>query len=450
MKNIVNVFLSQLFQNPFLLLLSSFVFLITVGTLLLILPYSSANNISISFIDSLFTSTSAVCVTGLVVMDTYTSFSIFGQIVIISLIQMGGLGIIIIMTFGSLIIGQRIGIRHEYIVSEMLGSKKIKFAYEIIKFIVITTFLFELTGAIALFYSFYSYENSIIIAIWKSIFHSISAFCNAGFALQSSSLIRYNNSPSILIVIMALIVSGGIGFPVLIYIKKILKKEISFSNVPVFVKISMLVTLSLILIGFFGLLLSEYQYSLKHLSFIDKLSNALFLSITPRTAGFNSTNMTDLSSSSIILIMFLMFIGGGSGSTAGGIKVTTFGVLIGVFISFIKGRKGVVLFNREISSLIVNRSVILLSFSIFLIIISTYILLINQNLNLTESLFEVVSAYGTVGLSLGTTAKLNSFGKFIIILLMYCGRVGLLSIFLLFIKEKKSNIRYTVENISVG
>lgn len=439
-----------LFENPYKLLISSFALIVLIGSLLLSMPFSSSSDHSILFIDALFTATSAVCVTGLVVLDTYRDFSMIGQGIILVLIQIGGLGIITIMTFISILLGQTIGISKEYVVGEIIGSKRPKLLYDLIKFVVITTLLIETIGSIILTMAFYLKEGNGLQSLWKGVFHTISAFCNAGFALQSDSLIKYNQTYLIPITISVLIIIGGLGFPVIAHLYDVLIKKTEFHRTPLLVSVSIRLTVTLLFLGYLLFLMGEYNASFANLSPFHKHLNAFYLSVTARTAGFNFIDMSQLSGGSILCLWILMFIGAGSCSTAGGIKVTTLGVLIATLISFIKGRSDTILFEKRIPSLFIKRAIILFMTSIALIFFVAIILQFSQNLSLSESMFETLSAFGTVGLSIGATGKLNEFGKFLIAILMFIGRVNILTFISLFVATKTSSIQYSEESFMIG
>lgn len=445
-KLVVNL----LFENPYKLLIISFSAIVIVGAFLLSMPFSAVSGASISFIDGLFTATSAVCVTGLTVLDTYRDFSLIGQVIILVLIQAGGLGIVTIMTFVSMALGQSIGVTREFVVGEIVGSKRPKMVYDLIRFIMLITFAVELLGAGLLSLGFYLEEGNGLQSLWKGIFHAISAFCNAGFALQGDSLIMYNRSFLIPGTVALLVVIGGLGFPVISYLYHSLVTKAESRTMPIMVKLSIFMTGCLIGGGYLFFLLSEYSHGLRELPAVFKHSNALFLSITARTAGFNAIDMTRLTEGSILILLILMFIGAGSCSTAGGIKITTLGVLFAAIDSFIKGRAKTILFQKRLPSLLVNRAIVLFFTSLILVFFITVVLLTSQKLALPETLFEVISAFGTVGLSLGATLKLDDFGKFLIVIVMFIGRVNILTFISLFITTKTSAIRYPEESMMIG
>ncbi len=439
-----------LFENPYKLLISSFALIVILGSVLLSMPFSSSSEQGISFIDSLFTSTSAVCVTGLVVLDTYKDFSTIGQGIILVLIQIGGLGIVTIMTFVSILLGQTIGISREYIVGDIVGSKRPRLVYDLIKLIVFITLFVEMVGAIILTLAFHFQEGNWLLSLWKGVFHAVSAFCNAGFALQSNSLVNYNQTYLIPITICFLIIIGGLGFPVISHILEVLTKKTESKKTPILVKVSLIVTGGLLFLGYFFFIIGEFNSSFAGLTLFQKHLNAFFLSVTARTAGFNTVDMNLLSGSSILFLWILMFIGAGSCSTAGGIKVTTVGVLLAIIVSFIKGRSKTILFEKKLPSLLIIRASVLFMTSIAVIFVIAVFLQTSQDLSLTETVFETISAFGTVGLSIGATGKLDDFGKFLIVILMFIGRVNILTFISLFVATRVSLVQYPEESIMIG
>ncbi|MBU3914649.1 Trk family potassium uptake protein, partial [bacterium] len=400
--------------------------------------------------NSLFTATSAVCVTGLVVLDTYRDFSTIGQGIILVLIQIGGLGIVTIMTFVSILLGQTIGIGREYVIGEIVGSKRPRLVYDLVKLIILITVFVETAGALILTVGFYLKDGNWLLSLWKGVFHAVSAFCNAGFALQSDSLISYNQTYLIPITICFLIISGGLGFPVISYLLDVLNNKRETKKTPILVKVSILVTGGLLFLGYFVFIIGEFNSGLAGLPLFQKHLNAFFLSVTARTAGFNTIDMNLLSGSSILFLWILMFIGAGSCSTGGGIKVTTVGVLFAMIVSFIRGRSKTILFEKRLPSLLAIRAIVLFMTSVALIFFIAIVLQISQNLSLTETIFETISAFGTVGLSIGATGKLDDFGKFLIVVLMFIGRVNILTFISLLVATRVSSVKYPEDSMMIG
>ena len=430
-----------------------FLAIILIGAVLLSLPISSRSGEFTPFINALFTATSATCVTGLVVYDTYNYFSVFGQSVILILIQIGGLGFMIIATLFMLVLRRRIGIRERGLLQESVNTISIGGIVRLAKHILIGTLVFEGIGAIVLSIKF-SKEMGAVPGIFNGIFHSISAFCNAGFDLMGrygefSSLTRYNGDIVVNTIIMALIVIGGIGF---IVWEDIYKAKLNFTKYKLHSKIVLITTFFLIISTTIIFYLLERRNLLINSGVKESILSSLFLAITPRTAGFNTVDTASLSQGSKLLTMMLMVIGGSPGSTAGGIKTTTFVIVILTVISSVIRSNDLSIFNRRLEDSILKRafsiiSIYILGSTLAMLIIS----LIQPELMLGDISFEVLSAIGTVGLSTGITSQLESLSKFIIIVLMYCGRVGSLSV-LLAVTENKNNvlIRNPVEKIIIG
>lgn len=430
-----------------------FLAIILIGAVLLSLPISSRSGEFTPFINALFTATSATCVTGLVVYDTYNYFTVFGQSVILILIQIGGLGFMIIATLFMLVLRRRIGIRERGLLKESVNTISIGGIVRLAKHILIGTLLFEGIGAIVLSIKF-SKEMGVVPGIFNGIFHSISAFCNAGFDLMGrygefTSLTRYNGDIVVNTIIMALIVIGGIGFVVW---EDIYKNKLNFTKYKLHSKIVLITTFFLISSAAIIFYLLERKNLLINSGVKESIFSSLFLAVTPRTAGFNTVDIASLSQGSKLLTMILMVIGGSPGSTAGGIKTTTFIIVILTAISSVMRSNDLSIFNRRLEDSILKRafsivSIYILGSTLAMLIIS----LVQPELMLGDISFEVLSAIGTVGLSTGITSQLENLSKFIIIVLMYCGRVGSLSV-LLAVTENKNNVltRNPVEKIIIG
>jgi trk system potassium uptake protein TrkH len=442
--------INLLFDDPFKLLVVSFAVIILLGTMILSMPAASTSGESISLIDSLFTATSATCVTGLIVLDTPQDFTLFGQVVILVLIQVGGVGIVTIMTFVGVLLGQSVGISGEYAVSEIVGSQRPRVVYDIVKFIMLFTFIVETIGAFILALTFQAQSPAGSSNVWLGIFHSISAFCNAGFSLFSDSLVSFNDTLVVPLTIALLVIIGGLGFSVLGFLRGLFRTGALPRRLPVITKVTLQFTLILLVTGYLFFLVAEPDHSLASLSGGARHVNAFFLSVTARTAGFNALPMELLSNASQVLLWVLMFIGAGSGSTAGGIKITTLAVLVAVILSHIKGRPQAALFGRELPADTIWRATMLFVLAVVLICGATVILQVNQELPLEKTVFEVISAFGTVGLSLGITPQLESFSKFIIVVLMFVGRVGPLTMLAVLARGSHRHGRYPEETIMIG
>ena len=432
-----------------------FCVIILIGSILLNLPISSRDGHSIGLLNSIFTATSAVCVTGLVVVDTYAHWTVFGQIVILSLIQIGGLGLMTLATLFSLALGRKISFKERLLIAESLNQFSPQGMVKLIKDILIGTAIFEGLGAIILSIRFAG-QFGIRNGIYKGIFHSISAFCNAGFDLmgekgQFSSLTSYVEDPLVNITVVSLIIIGGLGFAVW---EDVFRTR-NFSGLRLHTKLVLVMTGILLLSGFVFFLVLEYSNTktLQPLSFRGKILASMFQSVTPRTAGFNTLPTGDLTNASKLMTMVFMFIGGSPGSTAGGIKTSTAGVLIFSVISVLKGYKDVNMFKKRLEVEVIFRAMAIVILSLIVIISTTVVLSIFENATLTEYFFESISAFGTVGLSLGITPALGIAGKIALVITMFLGRVGVLTMGMaITMRMQKSEVKlkYPEAKILVG
>lgn len=440
--------LSKFELNPPRVLALGFASLILLGGILLNLPIATQNGQSIGLINAIFTSASAVCVTGLVVVNTGLYWSLFGQIVIIILIQMGGLGFMTMATIVALILGKKITLKERLIIKEQLNQETMSGLVKLTKYVILSTFLIEGIGALLLsirFIPLYGWVKGI----WFSVFHAISAFCNAGFDITGDSLVPFVGDYIINLTIAGLIILGGLGFSVYIDISK----NKNLKKLHLHSKLVLSITGILLLIGMALFFLIEFgnPIALKGLSLSEKLLASFFQSTVTRTAGFNSVNISVIRDTSAFLFIILMFIGGSPGSTAGGIKTTTIGVLALTTIALIKGDRDVVAFKRRISDDVINKSLSIVMIGLLLIIVVSFILTITESGIFLDLLFETTSAFATVGLSRGVTPNLTNIGKTIIMLTMYAGRVGPLTMAFAFGQKKKhKKYRYSEGNIIVG
>jgi trk system potassium uptake protein TrkH len=419
-------------RNPTRLLAVSFITIIIVGSVLLMLPVSSANQQRTGVVDALFTATSATCVTGLIVKDTPDYWSTFGKIVILLLIQIGGLGIMTFSISIALVFGAKLGLREKKAMGEILEFPSVGEVGKIIKFILQFTFIVEAIGFFLLFLRWWPYFGDAKKALYCSCFHSISAFCNAGFSLFSASLKDFVADPVINIIIMLLIVVGGIGFVVIFDLFRkgnfIREWRLRSPRLTVHTKIVLLMSFILIFAGFILFFIFEFDNVLIHEGIGGKLWASLFQSITPRTAGFNTVDISALKDVTLFIMIFLMFIGASPGSTGGGIKTTTFAVLVLAVVNMIRGRENLEIFNRSLPKKIVYKAVTIVVVSAFIVSTATALLLITQKESLIKLLFEATSAFGTVGLSTGVTFGLTGVGKIIVTVLIYIGRIGPLTL----------------------
>lgn len=423
------------------------------------LPQASAGK-PLNFIDALFTATSATCVTGLIVVDTGTAFSTFGQIIILILIQIGGLGIMTLSTFFIFIVAGQFSILNRDVIQETLTQKPIKNLTSLLKTTFLLTILLETIGAILLTLRF---VNSFPLkkAAYLGIFHSVSAFCNAGFSLFYNSFEDYKADYAINVILIILIIMGGIGYIVLQDLRQGLRKkkkrwvfQISFHS-----KIVLVTTLFLIIFGSINILLLENNNVLRDNPLSIKMLTSVFQSVTTRTAGFNTINIADLTNVSLFFMIILMFIGASPGSCGGGIKTTTFAALIAFLISRFRNQREVNIRYRRVPEEIVSKVISITFFSIIVIIVATLTLTISEIGQVPhlqsrgmflEILFEVVSAFGTVGLSTGLTSSLTVFGKLLISLVMFIGRLGPLTIALAIGAKEPVKYSYAKENFLVG
>ncbi|MCI6738841.1 MAG: TrkH family potassium uptake protein [Intestinibacter sp.] len=435
-----------------------FLLIILFGALVLSLPVCSADGSSTNFIDSLFTATSAVCVTGLVVFDTSVHWSLLGKVVIISLIQIGGLGFMTIATMISLIRGKKINLKERLIIQESLNQFDLSGIVNLTRQIIFMVFTIEAVGGILLSINFIP-KLGPVKGLMYGMFHSISAFCNAGFDLmgsisgQFSSLTSLYDNIFAMIVISLLIILGGIGYPVILDFLK--NKRISKLNAHS--KLVIASTAILLLIGFVFVFAVEYNNpdTLGNMNMKGKLLSSAFQSTTLRTAGFNSIDLSLTKESTIFLMIIFMFIGASPASTGGGIKTTTIAVLFLTVKDFLFGKDQIQIFERSISTETIRKSMVIFFMAISIVIVGTLALsLTNPQFSILECAFEVTSAYATVGLSIGGSPNLNIIGKFIIMILMFLGRVGSLTIFTAIlsinIAKKDRNIKRPNGKIIVG
>lgn len=447
--------IEQLKLQPAQVLVLGFAILIMLGATLLNLPIASLNGKSIGFIDALFTSASAVCVTGLSVVNTAAHWTLFGKIVILVLIQIGGLGFMTMATLVALLLGKKITLKERLIMQEELNQFTMQGLVKLTKYVLLSTFLIEFIGAIFLSFTFVPYYGDTVKGIWFSVFHSISAFCNAGFDLTGNSMMEFVGDPIVNIVMGVLVIIGGLGYSVYINITNRVLHKRDRKQFSLHAKMVLVITGALLLLGFVTIFIFEYNNpnTLGNLSFVDKVFAASFQSMAPRTAGFNSVDMASITNASTFIIIVLMFIGGSPGSTAGGIKTTTVGALIYAMISVIQGKTDVEAFKKRLPNVIVYRSLTVVGIAMGIVSIVTIVLSITENASFIDIFFESVSAFATVGLTRGITPNLTIVGRLIITLTMFIGRLGPLTMAFAFAqrqKENKGQFRYPEERIIVG
>ena len=435
-------------MTSFQLIIMGFAGVILLGTVLLMLPFSSAEKVITPFHEALFTATSAVCVTGLVVKDTGSYWSLAGQTIILALIQIGGLGVVTVAASVSLLSGKKISLMQRSTMQDAISAPKVGGIVRLTRFILRGTFLIEAAGTVLLLPVFMGDYGKK--GIWMSVFHSISAFCNAGFDILGTdssmfpSLTRYSGNILINLVIMLLIITGGIGF---LTWDDIYTNKLNFKRYRMQSKIILMTTACLILFPtvFF------YICDLTKLPMEKRLLAAAFQSVTTRTAGFNTINISEMSEASKAVVILLMLIGGSPGSTAGGMKTTTFSVLILNAIATFRSQENAGAFGRRLEYHVIKNAatIAMLYFALFFgggIAISVY-----EGLPLLDCLYEAASAVGTVGLTLGITPELHVFSQVVLIILMYLGRVGGLTlIYAVFSGRNKGNAKLPLEKITVG
>lgn len=426
-------------------LLIVFVLLILLGTLILKLPIATTEGIT--WLESLFTATSAMTVTGLVVVDTGQAFTLFGEIVILALIQVSGLGI---MTFAVLIflaLGRKIGVKERLLIQEATNQNSLDGITGLMKHIFIFSLIMETISTVILTLK-WGPTLGWVKGLYSAFFYSVSAFNNAGFSIWSDSLSSYVTDPIVNIVIPFLFIVGGLGFTVIfdLYNKKKLK-HLSLQT-----KLMLVGTLIINIIAFILILTLEFNNpkTISHLSSLGKIQAAFFQSVTPRTAGFNTINIGDLNEPTQFFMLFLMFVGAGSTSTGGGIKLTTFLALILSTLSFLKSKEEIVIFKRAISDKTIRRSLAISLLSLLVIFLSTFVLTLTEESSFMEIIFEITSAFGTVGLSMGLTENLSVVGQFVIIFIMILGKLGPLTLAFSFANPHKAHIKHPKEDIMTG
>ena len=430
-----------------------FILMILIGAILLDTPMASRSGQSIGFLSALFTATSASCVTGLVVADTATQWTLFGQIVVLILIQIGGLGFISIGVFFSIILRRKIGLRERGLMMESTNALQLGGIVKFARRIVAGTAIVEGVGALLLMIRFIP-EFGILKGIWYGIFHSVSAFCNGRFDLMGakygkySSLVAYYDDPLVNIVIMSLIVIGGIGFVVW---GDLLKNRWHFKKYLLHTKIVLLMSTILIFGGALLFYWAERNGVLKGMSVSGQILSSLFASVTARTAGFNTVDTAAMSGASKLLTTALMFIGGSPGSTAGGIKTTTLFVLLMGVKKNVTGAYGIQAFGKRLEDDALATASIIATLNMGITIITIFIVMGMQPFAMQDVVFEAFSASGTVGITAGITRDLNTVSRILMIMLMYLGRVGSLSFALAFMESKKKpKVMLPKESISIG
>jgi trk system potassium uptake protein TrkH len=415
------------------------------------LPVAASGGTEAGFVDALFTATSAVCVTGLVVHNTAAYWSVFGQVVILLLIQAGGLGIMTFATAHALVTGRRVTLKERVMIQEQMGYWSLSGLVALMKKVILFTLIFEAVGALVLGVAFSrSMDLGFGQAVFYGIFHSISAFCNAGFDITGSSLVECAGNEWIIIPVSLLIILGGVGFYV---ITDVYSNKGNWGKLSLHAKIAIKMTATLLLVGTVCVYVLEKDNpaTIGYMSMGDKVLSSWFQSVTPRTAGFSSVAIEGLRIPTAFITILLMFVGASPGGTGGGVKTTTFYSTLKFVGSSVRGEEDVNISKRRLPRTAVQRALVIVLLSIGLVISSTLVLTVTEDAQFLDILFEVVSAFGTVGLSRGLTPFLSDIGKIVLTITMFAGRVGPLSFIIAIYKNsQRSNIRYPEERVSVG
>ncbi len=440
------------------IIMLSFFLTVLVGSVLLSLPVSSASGEAVPYIDALFTATTSVCVTGLVTVPTVSAWSVFGQVVILILIQIGGLGVVTIMSGVMIGLHRKIGLGDRMLIQDALNLNTLSGIVKLVKKVFVGTFLIEGIGAL-LYMTVFVPEYGVR-GIWISVFNAVSAFCNAGMDIISdNSLCAYVRNPMINTVTCLLIILGGIGYIVWWDVLRVLKnmkqqKLKCFRSLTLHSKVALSVTGMLIAAGTAAILVLEYNnpLTIKEYTWIEKVYVSLFQAVTTRTAGFATVPQENFTNASAMVSLLLMFIGGSPAGTAGGIKTVTIAVVIASAFADIKNKNEVVLFQRSISKGAIGKAVAVVSMSFIILFVSAVMLLAVTDADALDVVYEAVSAAATVGLTRDLTSKLNLWGKIIVIITMYLGRVGPISLAIALNTRKKSEniIKYPTEELSIG
>jgi len=434
-------------EHPARFLVGTFLLTCLVGGVALSFPACSPRPGGVAMLDAMFTAFSATCVTGLAVVDTPTDYNGLGQAIILVLIQVGGLGIMTFSTATFLVLGQRMSLRHEAAVAELIGSTGRGTLMAAMRTMLLVTGVTELIGALTLTGLFTSRGEPFWAALWKGVFTSVSAFCNAGFALQSDSLVSYQHDPAILVVVSALIIVGAMGPPVVVALPRLVARK----KVPVQATMVAYVTAALLVFPAIFIAAAEWNNTLAGMHIVDRLANAWFQSVTLRTAGFNSIDLGALEPATFTMMLLLMFIGGSPGSTAGGVKTTTVMVLLLAVVAALRGRNLVTFAGWRIPHGSVYKSAAITTMGLLSVVVALMLLQLTQSIGFESLLFETVSALATVGLSVGATGHLDGVGKVIIIVCMFMGRVGPLTLFLLLTTpDDRTEWRLPEQEIAVG
>lgn len=434
--------------HPSRVLVVSFLAICALGTLPLGLPVASASDTPLTWLDAAFTAVSATCVTGLIVVDTPTALSGFGQLVVLVLIQVGGLGIMVFSAAAVVLLGRRLSLSHERVAADLVGASGRADVWRAVRMVLAVTFVTEAAAALLLTVAFVGEGDPFGVALWRGLFTAISAFCNAGFALQTDSLVPYAENGMILATIAAVIIVGGLGPAVVVTVGAWRRS----ARRTLHARLVLWVTAALLVVPTVAIAVLEWRGTLAGLGFFDKVANAFFQAVTLRTAGFNSIDLTAVHPVTWTLMVMLMFVGGSPGSTAGGAKTTTIAVVLLAIGAVVRGRERVELFGRTLPLETILRATAVTTLGVLSCCAALAAIQLTQSMSLEVALFEVVSALATVGLSIGGTAALDEVGKLIIIACMFAGRVGPLTLFVFLVarEERRARYRYPEEHVLVG
>lgn len=446
-KSFINKIYDKITLNPPLVLSLGFAILITFGGVLLSLPFFTKSGEATDLIDSMFVAASASCVTGLTPVNTFEHWNTYGHVLLIILIQIGGLGVMSLASIIPLILGKKIGMKSRQILKEQLNVESLEGMIVLFKYVLVFTFGIEILGAILLSFRFIPLYGAGT-GIWYSIFHSISAFCNAGFDILGDSIYPFRDDILVNLTLSSLVIVGGLGFVV----TSELFRRRSFEKISTHSKLVLLISGALLVLGtVMFLFLENGDGVLQYESVKGSILESFFQSVVARTAGFYSVDLSKIKDSTALMLMGLMFVGGSPGSTAGGIKTTTLGVLFISTHAVVRGESEPVVFGRHIGIDVVRKALAIFLVSITIVLSVSFILTITESARLVDILYETVSALATVGASKGITADLSDVGKILITFCMYLGRLGPMTMAFAFgMKDKKSLIRYPESFISIG
>ena len=449
----------RIMLNPAGTLLISFFMVIITGAFLLMLPAATPDAGHLDFLTALFTATSAVCVTGLSIIDVATELTTVGKVILVLLIQIGGLGIMVFSFFGMLAFRRKLSIAEKLTVSYMVSEDDMSGLFKALRVIVGSTFLVEAVSAGFLFLGFSRTMGASAKTLGFAAFHAVSAFCNAGFALFSNNLESFIGDPIISLTISFTIILGGIGFAVMYDTARKIKTETcnAFKKkkttffLPLNTQIVLIMTAGILFISFAAFYLLEHTHAMKNFSLCEQYLGAFFQAVTLRTAGFSTVSFASLTNATLLMMIFVMFAGGASGSTAGGIKLNTVAVVFAFFRSFLKNDRTVVIKKMSIPDEQVKKAFLILGFGLTIVSAAIFVLTVTESLPFLPMAFETVSAFATVGLSTGITAQFSVAGKLILIFLMFIGRVGPLTILTAAGKKEGSDtVEYPYGAISIG